>query len=81
MYDLIFDPQERNNLAADPEHAAVKESLRKDLEQWMRDTEDPLLSDDPAVMPLPQTINTWDQPSPYDPVSEWDLEEWDKIKR
>ncbi len=91
LYDLVFDPQERNNLlarhslgeggAADPEHAAVKESLRTELDQWMQATDDPLLSEDPAVMPLPQTINTWDQSSPYDAVSEWDLDDWNKITR
>lgn len=44
-------------------------------------TDDPLLSEDPEVLPLPQKINTWDQPSPYDAVSEWDLDDWNKITR
>ena len=91
MYDMVFDPQERNNLlachslgeggGAAPQHADVRESLRTELDQWMQSTGDPLLSEDPAVMPLPQTINTWDQPSPYDAVSEWDLDDWNKITR
>jgi N-sulfoglucosamine sulfohydrolase len=43
LYDLTFDPGERNNLAADPAHAAVLEDMRSRLDRWMRATNDPLL--------------------------------------
>ncbi len=44
LYDLMFDPNETHNLAADPAHAATRDELRGRLEQWMRDTNDPLLN-------------------------------------
>lgn len=35
LYDLQEDPDEMNNLANDPDHAAVFETLRGELEGWM----------------------------------------------
>ncbi|KAJ5509743.1 hypothetical protein N7527_011886 [Penicillium freii] len=43
LYDLENDPNEVNNLVKDPEHAAVLEDLRAELETWQRRTEDPWL--------------------------------------
>jgi len=43
LYDLIFDPAERDNLAACQNHKQILESLRKNLENWMRETGDLLL--------------------------------------
>lgn len=43
LYDLLFDPAERNNLAADPAHHDTLLHLRSRLETWMRETNDPLL--------------------------------------
>ena len=43
LYDLVFDPNEGRNVAADPENAAVLHELRRRLEQWMVDRGDPLL--------------------------------------
>ena len=37
LYDLIEDPLEMNNLAADPAHAATLKELATQLEQWQRD--------------------------------------------
>jgi N-sulfoglucosamine sulfohydrolase len=45
FYDLVFDPNEQNNLAeSKQEHVqvAIKE-LRGQLDQWMKETNDPLL--------------------------------------
>lgn len=43
LYDLAVDPGETNNLAGDPDLADVEESLRDQLLNWMRQTDDPLL--------------------------------------
>jgi N-sulfoglucosamine sulfohydrolase len=43
LYDLIFDPNEASNLAHDQSVATILEELRERLEDWMRDTCDPLL--------------------------------------
>jgi arylsulfatase A-like enzyme len=50
LFDLVFDPNETANLAADPAHAPVLEDLRGRLDAWMRATDDPLLGGD---VPLP----------------------------
>jgi arylsulfatase A-like enzyme len=36
LYDLSIDPSERNNLAADPLHAARLSEMRMQLEAWMK---------------------------------------------
>lgn len=42
LYDLQADPDETQNLAGRPELAAVEEGLRRCLEQWQEDTDEPL---------------------------------------
>jgi N-sulfoglucosamine sulfohydrolase len=44
LFDLVFDPNEANNLAFDPAHQETLVELRERLELWMRETNDPLLS-------------------------------------
>jgi len=44
LYDLFFDPQESHNRAGAPECTGVLNDLRSRLENWMRDTQDPLLA-------------------------------------
>ena len=44
LFDLHKDPLERENLAADPSYAEVLERMRSILEDWMRETSDPLLN-------------------------------------
>ena len=41
LYDLAADPEQMNNVAADPRHSAEKIRLRADLETWMKEIKDP----------------------------------------
>jgi len=41
FYDLVEDPWQLNNLAADPAHADAKERLKKKLEDYQQQTGDP----------------------------------------
>jgi N-sulfoglucosamine sulfohydrolase len=67
LYDLLFDPNETDNLLEDPDYAAVLADLRGRLEMWMRDTEDPLLAG--HVDPPPGVdINLPDQLSATEPT-------------
>lgn len=50
LYDLLFDPNEMNNLVNDPACAAVLGELRSQLHAWMHATGDPLLQG-PLVWP------------------------------
>ena len=40
LYDLVADPHELANLAADPKHAGVLAELRRALADWGRETKD-----------------------------------------
>ena len=51
LHDLLLDPGEGANLAADAEYGGVREELAGRLERWMRDTADPLLQGDVAPPP------------------------------
>ncbi|HEU4658354.1 MAG TPA: sulfatase [Capillimicrobium sp.] len=67
LFDLVFDPNEAHDLAADPAHAGVLADLRGRLEAWMRETDDPLLAghvDPPAGV----EINLPDQRSASEPT-------------
>jgi N-sulfoglucosamine sulfohydrolase len=68
LYDLLFDPNEAHNLVEDPAYAPVLADLRGRLEQWMRDTDDPLLAG--RVDPPPGVdINLPDQLSATEPTT------------
>jgi len=43
LYDLMFDPNESNNLAGDPLHQVTLQMMRDHLDKWMSVTNDPLL--------------------------------------
>ncbi|UGS34414.1 sulfatase family protein [Capillimicrobium parvum] len=68
LYDLIFDPDEGDNLAADPAYADVRRELAARLERWMRETRDPLL-DGPVPAPPGAEINLPDQVSSSEPTT------------
>ncbi|MHC4874431.1 MAG: sulfatase-like hydrolase/transferase [Planctomycetota bacterium] len=51
LYSISEDKGERNNLAADPPHKEELEKLRQILDNWMKETNDPLLNG-PIPMPL-----------------------------
>ncbi len=44
LFDLVYDPTERNNLAEDKEYTAVLEEMRERLKEYMSKTKDPLLN-------------------------------------
>ena len=48
LYDVVADPQELNNLAADPRHAAALTELRGMLDEWRSETADFVWSPRPA---------------------------------
>ncbi|WP_037499651.1 sulfatase family protein [Solirubrobacter soli] len=66
LYDLVFDPNEANNIVDDePE---IADELRQKLQTWMVETGDPLL--DGPIAPAPGTeYNTADQRSPDEPTT------------
>lgn len=68
LYDLVFDPNEAANLAADPASAGALAELRGRLEGWMHETGDPLLHGDP-MPPAGAEINQPDQLSASDPLT------------
>lgn len=68
LFDLAFDPQERANLAADPDHDAVRAEMATRLDQWMRETDDPLLRG-PVPAPSGARLNNPDDRSTADPLS------------
>lgn len=52
LYNLVFDPNEKNNLANDPVYQMVLEDMKTRMQKWMEETNDPLLEGD---IPLPDT--------------------------
>jgi arylsulfatase A-like enzyme len=66
LYDLVLDPAEGDNVAADPTRGEVLAEMRGRLDAWMRETEDPLL-DGPVAPPPGAIVNEQWQLSPDDP--------------
>ena len=66
LYDLVFDPNEAANLAADPVYAETLAEMRERLQAWMVQTEDPLLRGDPTPPPGAE-VNDPDQLSASEP--------------
>ncbi|MEA2200989.1 MAG: N-sulfoglucosamine sulfohydrolase [Solirubrobacteraceae bacterium] len=66
LYDLVFDPNEASNLAADPRTADTLAAMRERLQTWMEQTDDPLLRGDPTPPPGAE-LNSPDQLSATEP--------------
>jgi arylsulfatase A-like enzyme len=66
LYDLVFDPNEAANLAADPRYADTVQEMRGGLQAWMEQTDDPLLRGDPTPPPGAE-VNDPDQLSASEP--------------
>jgi arylsulfatase A-like enzyme len=67
LYDLVFDPGETHNVARDPFATPVLDNMRRRMDRWMEDTDDPLLLgkvqaprgariDDPSDLPA---VDPW----------------------
>src|ERR1700754_3109326 len=67
LYDLVLDPAEMNNCAAEPVCAEALAEMRRRLDEWMRDTDDPLL-DGPVPAPVGALLNEQWQASPDEPT-------------
>jgi arylsulfatase A-like enzyme len=57
LFDLIFDPAERTNLAAEQNMHSILLDMRHRLSEWMHRTDDPLLK---GPIPLPAGVRTDD---------------------
>jgi len=66
LYDLVFDPNEAHNVAADPSCAGVLAQLRARLQEWMERTDDPLLDGEPVPAPAGARVNDPDGVSPQE---------------
>jgi arylsulfatase A-like enzyme len=65
LYDLVFDPMEHNNLAADAAHKPTLDDMRGRLDRWMKATADPLLKG-PVPLPPGAVANDPDGISPQE---------------
>ena len=64
LYDLVFDPNETRNLAADPAARAALTDMQGRLDRWMRATNDPLLKGPVVKAPEGALANDPDGTSP-----------------
>ena len=68
LFDLMFDPDEANNVIHRPELAGVKADLIDKLDAWMEATQDPILATGPIPAPSGSRVNPPDLRSPKDPA-------------
>ena len=69
LFDLVFDPHEACNRIADPAYQGVAAELRQRLDDWMHQTDDPLLKG-PVPAPPGARVNDPDGLSPREPARE-----------
>ena len=67
LYDLVFDPNETRNAAADPSQREALQEMRGRLDRWMRSTRDPLLAGSVVKAPPGALVNDVDGISPKEP--------------
>lgn len=67
LFDLVFDPNEHNNLVGSSDYAEVLADMRRRLDEWMKATDDPILQG-PIPAPEGAKLNDPDQSSPNDPT-------------
>jgi arylsulfatase A-like enzyme len=67
LYDLVFDPCEEHNLAADSRHEEALKEMRSRMDRWMKATNDPLLNG-PVKAPAGARVNDPDGISPTEPT-------------
>jgi len=67
LYDLVFDPNECENLIGVERYASVAAEMRRRLDEWMRETEDPLLRGD-VPAPSGASVNDPRGLSPREPT-------------
>jgi arylsulfatase A-like enzyme len=63
LYDLVFDPQERHNVAKDPAYADVLAGMERRLAKWMEDSGDLVLLG-PVAAPEGAVVNLRDDLDP-----------------
>ena len=63
LFDVILDPNEVRNLAADPAFGTVLNDMRRRLDDWMHRTNDPLIRG-PVPMPASAIVNDVNGDSP-----------------
>ena len=66
LYDLVFDPNETRNVAADASHHEALSDMRGRLDRWMESTHDPLLKGGVVKAPPGALVNDVDGISPRD---------------
>ena len=67
LFDLVFDPDERNNLVASPASRTTLNEMRGRLDHWMKRTDDPILK---GTIPLAEGAKTVD---PNNPGRDWSV--------
>ncbi len=64
LYDLYFDPNEKDNRIDDPQLSDVKTDLQTRLDYWMRETNDPLFHDGKLPEAPPEMVTDPDALAP-----------------
>lgn len=70
LYDIIFDPNEANNLVADNNYADTLTDMRSRLDKWMKETSDPLCQSDEVLALEGAIVNQLEAISPREKSSE-----------